>query len=46
MTTRTYDALIAEGLATPPVNTGPRTLPKLVEAKGTVSDIVLEHRGR
>ena len=38
------DELIAAGVITPPVNRGPRTVPKPIKIKGGISDLVDEQR--
>ena len=38
------DELIAAGVLTPPVNRGPRTVPKPTKIKGGISDLVDEQR--
>ena len=38
------DELIAAGVLTPPVNRGPRTVPKPMKVDGTVSDLVADQR--
>lgn len=38
------DELIAAGVLTPPVNKGPRTVPKPIKIKGGISDLVDEQR--
>lgn len=38
------DELIAAGVLTPPVNRGPRTVPKPIKIKGGISDLVREQR--
>lgn len=41
---RTIDRLIAAGIVTPPVNRGPRAVPRPVQAEGGISDLVDEQR--
>ena len=38
------DELIAAGVLTPPVNRGPRKVPKPMKIKGGISDLVIEQR--
>lgn len=38
------DELIAAGVVTPPVNRGPRTVPKPIKIKGGISDLIDEQR--